>query len=156
MITHLVSQAGYGVQEHTPEEIREAIFAIEQRICEAPNRIGFEGEHLFVDAAKIYARSMFLPKGTINTGKLHAHDDLLIIARGKVTFFTEHGRRTFDATERPVMTTVKAMTKPVVYAHEDSWFFSAHSNPNGNSTVEQMESELVVPNEEGKIPEVLR
>lgn len=155
-ITHHVGQAGFGVEEPTRGEVRGIIFAAEDIICKSPNRIGFDTEHLFVDEAQIYGRSMFLPKNTWNTGMIHVHDDLLIIARGKVTFRTEHGQRTFDATERPIMTTVKGRTKPLVFAHEDTWLFSAHTNLNGNTTPEEMASELVIPNEEGKIPEVLQ
>jgi len=151
MIVHRVSQAGFGAVEYSPDEIRDAIYAMETAIDQYPEKIGFENEHVFVNS--IYGRSMFQPAGTILTGKLHANDDLLIIARGKVTFVTENGQITYDATDRPIMTVVKANTKPFLFAHEDTWFFSAHPNPNGNTTHEQMEKELITPNKPGFKPE---
>jgi len=153
MIIHRVSQAGFDVREYTPEEIDKAIYEMESAIDKYPDKIGFENEHVFVNG--IYGRSMFQPAGTILTGKLHANDDLLIIAKGKVTFVTKNSHVTFDATDRPIMTVVKANTKPFLFAHEDTWFFSAHPNPNGNTTHEQMEVELITPNKPGIMNEVL-
>ena len=154
MITHHVSQTGFGVEEIPPERIRAAIFQAEKIIASVPP--GTETvdcsptKHLF--APGIYAREVFLPAGSWNTGKLHAHDDLLIIAHGRVTFYTEHGATTLEG---PCMTLVRALTKPLVHAHTDVWMYSAHANPNGHTDPDAMERECVVPNEIGKIPEVL-
>jgi len=154
MIIHHVHQSGYGVEDAPAEKIRTAIYQAEKIIASVPP--GTEAvdcsptKHLFVHG--VYAREVFLPAGSWNTGKLHAHEDLLIIAKGRVTFYTENGATTLEG---PCMTTVKAMTKPLVHAHTDVWMYSAHANPHGHTDPEAMERESVVPNEIGVIPEVL-
>jgi len=148
MITHRVSTAGFGVQEYSQEEKRAAIFAAEGLILQAREaQITIEPEHLFVPG--LYARKIVLPAGSWNTGKLHAQDDLLIIAKGRVTFYTEHGSRTLEG---PCMTTVPANTKPLVFAHEETWMFSAHPNPDNSTDLEKIEGRVVIPNELGCMP----
>lgn len=146
MITHHVSLSGYGVEQHDSAEIRAAIFAVEKAIAQSET-MEFNTEHMFVP--NLYFRRLDLPAGSINTGKLHAQDDGLIIAKGKVTFITEHGPRTFVG---PCMTTVKANTKPLVYAHEDTVMFSAHLNLDNTQDLALIESRVVIPNELGYEP----
>jgi hypothetical protein len=154
MITHHVSQHGFGVAEVPAGKIRAAIFQAERIIASVPP--GTQAvdcsptKHLFVHG--VYAREVFLPAGSWNTGKLHTHEDLLIIAKGRVTFYTENGATTLEG---PCMTTVKAMTKPLVHAHEDTWMYSAHVNPNGHTDPDAMERELIVPCEIGEVPKCL-
>lgn len=157
MITHVVSHSGLGAEMFEPAKVRQAIFNAEALIVSGPpGTIPVDcspTKHLFIKDAGIYAREVFLPAGSWNTGKLHAHDDLLIIAQGTVVFVTENGKTTLEG---PCMTTVNAMTKPLVYAETDVWMYSAHCNPNGNTKPEEMESELIVANDPGEMPEVLK
>jgi hypothetical protein len=99
---------------------------------------------------------IFVPKNSVLTGKIHVHDDLLVIATGIVSFKNENEERLFDASERPIMTVVKANTKPVLFAHTDSWMFNAHSNFNRHETPEEMENEVIIPNTPGEFVKELR
>jgi len=148
-----VSESGFGVREVAPEEIKRAIYAVEKAIDLMPDKIGFLTEHKFVH--DVYARLIFVPKNSILTGKIHVHDDLLVIASGIVAFKNEHEERLFDASQRPIMTVVKANTKPVLFAHTDSWMFNAHSNFNRHETPEEIEKEVIVPNRPGEFAKEL-
>jgi hypothetical protein len=149
-----ISESGFGVREVTPDEIKTAIYAVEKAIDLLPDKIGFHTEHKFVH--DIYARMIFVPKNSVLTGKIHVHDDLLVIATGIVAFKNENEERLFDASERPIMTVVKANTKPILFAHTDSWMFNAHSNFNGHKTPEEMENEVIIPNTPGEFVKELR
>jgi hypothetical protein len=47
------------------------------------------------------------------------------------------------------MTVVKANTKPILLAYSDSWMLNAHSNFNRHETPEDIEKEVIIPNEPG-------
>jgi len=142
MITHHVSGSGIGVREHSKEEIRAAIYAAEVILSDDRYRIEMiPPEHMFVPG--LYFRRFEMAEGTYLTGKLHANDDGLIVAQGKVTFHTENGSVTMDG---PCMTMVKANTKPFLYAHTHVVFFSAHLNPDDTQDIELIESRVIIHN----------
>jgi len=150
MITTVVSQSGFGVQEWTPEEIRAAIYAAEAHMAgqsEEDRQFNVEPEHVF--AEKIVGRMIILPEGSWNTGKLHRHEDLLIIASGTVEFLTEHG---FRRLEGPCMTTVQPNTKPFVHAVTEVVMFSAHPNPTNSRDLDEIENGVIERNELGMEP----
>ena len=145
-----MGEVGFGVAERSPEEIRAMIYTAEA---------GFAGDgfHDMVQIPLIPAEHMFVPglyfrcfkmaKDTFLTGKLHANNDGLIVAQGKVTFITEHGTRTLEG---PCMTTVLANTKPLLYAHTDVVFYSAHLNLDNSRDMELIESRVVTHNQAGR------
>jgi len=144
MITNKISESGFGVKDRSKEEIQAAILQAEIFFASQPieNHIQIEAKHYFVNG--LYIREIFLPKDSFNTGKYHIQEDILIIARGKVTFFTEHGQRTLEG---PCVTKVHANTKPCVFAHEDTVMISAHANPDNTQDIDLIESRIIVPNE---------
>jgi len=154
MITTVVSQSGFGVQEWTPEEIDAAIYAAEAHMASQPleDRLAFERfaapEHVFAD--KIVGRMIVLPEDSWNTGKLHRHEDLLIIASGTVEFLTKQG--TVRRFEGPCMTTVQPNTKPFVHAITEVVMFSAHPNPDNSRDLDEIEDRVIQRNELGVKP----
>jgi hypothetical protein len=143
-----ISESGFGVREITPDEIKTAIYAVEKAIDLMPDKIGFHTEHKFVH--DVFAKMVFIPKNTIFTGKIHAHDDLLVIMSGIVAIKNENEERLIDASERPIMTAVKAGTKPLVLAYEDTWALNVISNFNRHETPEEIEKEVIIHNEPGE------
>lgn len=145
MITHHESESGIGVKQHTREEIRAAIYAAESILNDEKYKIELiPPEHMFVPG--LYFRRFEMSEGTYLTGKLHANDDGLIVAQGKVTFHTENGSVTMEG---PCMTTVKANTKPFLYAHSHVVFFSAHLNPDDTHDLDEIEKRVIIKNEIG-------
>ena len=121
MITHRVSSAGYGVQEHTPEEIQEAILAAEGLMRQLP-QVEIEPTHVF--AQGLYSRSILIPKGVRLTGKVHKQDDLQIMVYGDITILTEHGMQRLEGHH---VFRGKAGVKQIGHAHEDTLWITVHA-----------------------------
>lgn len=121
MITHRISQAGYGIQDHTPEEIRGAILAAEGLMRQMP-QVEIEPTHAF--AQGLYSRSILIPKGTTLTGKVHKQDDLQIMVYGDISVLTEHG---FKRLVGHQVFRGKAGLKQIGYAHEDTLWITVHA-----------------------------
>lgn len=81
-----------------------------------------ELKHTF--APGVYAREVFLPKGIVVVGKIHKHEHLNFISKGKVTVFTEAGGE--EVLEAPLTMVSPAGTKRLVIAHEDTIWTTVH------------------------------
>lgn len=77
--------------------------------------------HIFTTG--VYAREIFIPKGTFIVGKIHKHDHLNFLSVGEVTVFTKDGTERIKAPRTMVST---AGTKRAVYAHEDTVWTTVH------------------------------
>lgn len=88
---------------------------LEQPQAEVPVRNVFSGG--------VYAREVFIPKGTLLVGKLHMTEHLNICLQGDLTFVTVDGPRRIKA---PAMFSSPAGTKKVAYANEDSIWVNVH------------------------------
>lgn len=151
-ITHHIGFYGVGCCEMSKEAIRASIYEAEALMASSETVPLIPAEHMFVPG--LYFRRFEMAEGTFLTGKLHARDDGLIVASGKVTFCTENGNMTIEG---PCMTTVKANTKPLLYAHTHVVFFSAHSNSDDTQDIAVIESRIITPNAIGcQNQEVLR
>ena len=71
----------------------------------------------------VYARQMFIPKGTILTGKLHKHNHLNVMLYGDIEVATEDGAKRMT---EPCMFESKAGTKRAGFAHEDTVWITIH------------------------------
>lgn len=78
-------------------------------------------KHIF--APGVYAREIFIPKGTLVVGKIHKHDHLNFISVGDVTVFTKDGCERIKAPRTMVST---SGTKRAVYTHEDTVWTTVH------------------------------
>lgn len=96
--------------------------------------------HYFSD--KVYSREIFIPKGTILTGKIHKTEHLNIISKGKIIVVTELGRQEICA---PFTLVSPPNTKRVGYAVEDTVWTTIHNNPDNIRDLEKLESILIVP-----------
>jgi hypothetical protein len=60
------------------------LLEIEKQLKESGNTVDLPLEHLFVDG--MYARTMFVPAGTVVVGKIHHKEDIGILMGGKAKF----------------------------------------------------------------------
>ena len=142
MITHHVSTSGEGITDLSSEEIDDIIYSAEGEFAVSPFVIPLiEPKHMFVPG--LYFREFHMEENTYLTGKLHAQDDGLVVASGKVTFITKDSKKTIEG---PCMLIVKANTKPLLYAHTHVVFFSAHANPDDTQDLDVIESRVVIKN----------
>lgn len=82
----------------------------------------FKTSHYF--AQGLYAREIFIPAGTVLTGKVHKAEHLNIVSQGDITVWTEHGMKRVQA---PFTMVSKPGTKRVGFAHSDTIWTTIHA-----------------------------
>lgn len=90
-----------------------------------------------------YAREMTIPKGTLIIGKIHRHQHLNILSKGKVTVFTEFGQKELTA---PCTFVSEVGLKRAVYAQEETLWTTIHLTQFDNEVeMDKIESEVIAP-----------
>jgi hypothetical protein len=90
-----------------------------------------------------YAREMFIPKGTLIIGKIHRHQHLNIISKGKVVVYTEFGEKHLEA---PITFVSEIGLKRSVYALEDTLWTTIHLTEFvGEENLDKIEEEVISP-----------
>jgi hypothetical protein len=111
------------------------ILAVEQELLKHP-QYDLPVEHYNIKG--VYARSLFIPAGTLLTGKIHNFESLGILAQG--TLRITNGE-TSVVVSAPYITVDKPGIKRLGYAETDCTFISIHRTD--AETVPDMEKELV-------------
>ena len=111
------------------------ILRIEQEIREMP-QVTCPVEHYQVDG--VYVRSMFIPAGTILTGKIHNFENIAILAQG--TIRVSNGTDSYILTAPHIMVD-KPGVKRIGYAETDVTFVTVHKT--ANTEIDDIEKELV-------------
>lgn len=90
-----------------------------------------------------YAREMMIPKGTLIVGKIHRHQHLNIISKGKVKVFTEFGEKYFEG---PCTFISEVGLKRAVYAEEDTLWTTVHLTEfQSEAELDKIEQEVISP-----------
>lgn len=92
---------------------RAKVDVIEAEMRKHP-QIPLPVKHYF--SPSVYARELFIPKGTLITGKIHKYAQLNILSKGEITVLTGDGVVTVKA---PFTVVSPPGTKRIAYAHED-------------------------------------
>lgn len=88
-----------------------------------------------------YAREMFIPKDTVIIGKIHKHQHLNFITKGKVSVMTEFGKKYFEA---PCTFVSEIGLKRAVYAEEDTLWTTVHlTKHQGEEKLNTIEKEII-------------
>jgi quercetin dioxygenase-like cupin family protein len=122
-----------------PVPTREQILRLQEAMlpvqCPMP-----EAVHHF--AAGMYAREFSMPAGMVVVGKIHRHEHLMMVLRGRATVVDEFGRYEVAA---GYIQTSRPGAKRVVRAHEDTTFVTVHLNPSNTLDLGQIEAEHIEP-----------
>jgi hypothetical protein len=123
------------------DDVRRGMIRLEHQINEYKAEHGLPDPelplwHAFAPGA--YARTIFIPAGTLVVGKIHKHAHLNILIRGRVSVATEEGPMELEA---PRVMTSKAGTKRVVYTHEPTLWTTIHLTD--KTDIEQIEDEII-------------
>ena len=121
MITHRISESGYGAHEPHPGTVQEGIEALKGIMRQMP-QVAIEPTHVF--AQGIYARGILIPKGTILTGKVHKQDDLQIMVYGDILVKTEAGEKRLQGFS---MFSSRAGYQQIGCALEDTLWVTVHA-----------------------------
>lgn len=90
-----------------------------------------------------YAREMLIPKGTLIIGKIHRHQHLNFISKGKVTVFTEFGEKHLEG---PCTFVSEVGLKRAVYAEEDTLWTTVHLTEfESEQELDKIEQEVIAP-----------
>lgn len=136
-----------------PIPSRELIERLEAAMLELPQLEIKTTHHL---AEGLYAREIFIPAGTLLTGKVHKCEHLNIVSKGRIKVWTEDGIKEVCA---PFTMVSRPGTKRVGLALEDTIWTTIHATElkASESTPElliALENELIEPSglviEEGK------
>jgi len=73
----------------------------------------------------LYVREAHYPKGAIVVGRVHKYNHVFILVTGKVTIWTEEGRRTLTA---PAVIETPTGTQRVGYFHANSMCINCHGH----------------------------
>lgn len=86
----------------------------------------------------VYAREMFIPKGTVLTGHIHKYENLNIMSQGELSIFTENGVIRVKA---PYTVVSPPGTKRLAYAHEDTIWTTIHGTE--ETDVDKIEAQFI-------------
>ena len=130
-------RGGLTVPEESRLSARQKILALQDEVAKLPP-VEIVTTHYF--SKGLYAREIFIPKGTIVVGKIHKHLSLNILSQGDITILTEFGARRVSA---PYTVVSPPLTKRVGYAHEDTVWTTVHATD--ETDLEKLEEELICP-----------
>jgi len=88
-----------------------------------------------------YAREIFINAGTCVVGKIHRHEHINVLSKGKCLVVTEEGRETLEA---PMTWISKPGIKRAVYAYTDVVWTTVH--PTSETDIDKIESEIIAKN----------
>lgn len=120
------------------EARRDALARIDAELLNAPADLRVEFQNLHDFAPGIYARSIFMPAGTILTSRIHKTHHFFVVSMGACTVIDTHGNRQYI--EAPYMGRTMPGTKRALHVHTDCVWTTFH--PTKSATVEECEREV--------------
>lgn len=116
-------------------DIREKLARLEAALF-AGQTLDLPVKHHF--ARGVYARELFVPKGTVIVGKIHKYSQVNIVSRGDMSVLTEDGIKRVKAGEHIVS---GPGIKRAGYAHEDTVWTTIHGTQ--ETDLDRLEDELI-------------
>lgn len=91
----------------------------------------------------VYARELFIPKGTVLTGKIHKYHQLNIMSKGDLSVLTDEGIKRVQA---PFTIVSPPGTKRIAYAHEDTVWTTIHGTD--ETDLDKIEAHFIAQSEQ--------
>lgn len=118
------------------ESVRAKLYALQKETAQLP-KIECPLQHVFAPGA--YARTIFVPKGSVIIGKIHKHSHLNILSEGCASIMTEEGG--VQHLEGPYTMVSPPGTKRGVFAHTDLVWTTIHLTH--ETELEKIEAEVI-------------
>lgn len=119
------------------EEIKEFITHAEEMMkSSSENQIEIPLKNYF--SKGVYAREIFIPKGSFAVGKIHKHENLNILSSGEISILSIEG---FKRIKAPFTVVSPPGVKRFAYAHEDCVWTTIHGT--NETDVEIIETEFI-------------
>lgn len=94
-------------------------------------------QHYFAHGT--YVREMFAPTGSVIVGKMHRHDHICILLKGKAIIYGEDGQMEVEA---PYTFVAKKGSKRIFIVLDDLIFQNVH--PASSTDLDELERELII------------
>ena len=119
-------------------EMRAMIVSLEKGLSSLP-QLDMKLTHHF--APGIYCRELFIPAGTLLTGKIHKTEHINIISKGRIKIITES-----NAFEVCAPLTMRSLPgeKRAGFAIEDTIWICVHHNPENIEDLNELEEMFTV------------
>ena len=122
---------------------RAQLLSLEQRTMELPDDKRLDPEdfptmHHF--SKGVYAREFHIKAGEFVIGKIHRHDHMAMLIKGRAKVVSEFGDEILEA---PYIWESKATIKRAVLALEDCIFVTIH--PTDETDLDKIEDEVIAP-----------
>lgn len=118
---------------------RERIFDLEAACREMPP-VELPVRHFFANG--LYGRELFVPAGVCAVGKIHRHEQLTVVC-GDIDIVTP-GEEPTRITGFHTFST-PAGIKRAVFAYEDTFITTFHTNPDNSQDLDKIERYLIAP-----------
>ena len=133
------------------KNVREDILDLEKALSKQPGAVFGDSDlmplkHSFAEGA--YVREIFIPKGTVLTGKIHRHSHPNFLMKGEVIVVTEDGGR--EHLKAPLSLISKAGTKRAILALEDTVWITVHVT--NETDLEKIEDYVIAKTYEELLP----
>lgn len=116
--------------------VRALLYRLQESVGQIPE-VECPLQHVFAPGA--YARTIFIPAGTVIVGKIHKHQHLNILSQGDVRVLTEGGG--VEDLSGPLTMVSPAGTKRAVYAKTDVVWTTIHLT--NETDLEKIEEETI-------------
>ena len=117
--------------------IRARIALLEDALRETP-QMEFSLKHTFTEG--VYCREIFIPAGSVIVGKIHKHEHINFISKGRVTVLTKDGLQDLEG---PCTMVSSKGTKRALYAHADTVWTTIHANPTNETDLSKLEDMII-------------
>lgn len=116
-----IADAQEQLSKGTLNGARSKLYTLQASVGALPE-VDMPLQHVFAPGA--YARTIFIPAGSVIVGKIHKHQHLNILSMGHVTVYTEGGGE--EDLRGPLTMVSPPGTKRAVFAHADTVWTTIH------------------------------
>ncbi len=116
-------------------DVREKLARLEAVLFNGPT-VELPVKHHFSHG--VYARELFIPKGTVLVGKIHKFSQINIVSQGDISVLTDDGVKRIKA---PYTLVSGPGAKRAGYAHEDTIWTTIHGTH--ETDLDKLEDELI-------------
>ena len=95
-------------------------------------------DNFFMDG--VYIRKMTMYQGYIVIGAIHKHRHMCFLLEGHLSVASSSGVKEYIA---PSQIISDPGEKRILYAHEDSYWYNTHKNPDNIEDVQELEKQIV-------------
>jgi hypothetical protein len=126
------------------QSTRESILHLQDIMSKMPQLdLSEQTRHLHADG--MYCRPLARPAGCLIIGKIHKREHFYIVAKGRVQVTNGDGAAIIYEAGDVIVS--KPGTKRAVLALEDSICMTVHQNPTGGTDLDEIEVELIEPDD---------